>query len=262
MATIFSIFGKSKGLEEIIFQDRNKEYGAYALRKAENSSLNKSSLITLGVVSIVCLLLIHKGNHAVVQQPADTVSVVANFISPKIEIPVIKIPEVPDFIKQLKRSDFTNPIVVEELTDPKLTATIPPDYTEIVGESGTAGDIGQENPLESPIPVQTNNFFYNIPEMPTFNGGDLIEFSNWVQRNIIYPDAAMDRDLEGRIITEFIIGKKGQIEEIKILRGIDPLLDNEALRVLKLSPLWKPGKQNGDPVRVKLVLPIIFKLSR
>jgi protein TonB len=261
MATIFSIFRKSEGLEEIIFKDRNKEYGSYALRKEQNSSLNQSSLVTLGIAFIICILLIQQGKHTVVKEVKDTNTIQAVFSSTNLDPPLIKIPSPTDGVPKLKVSDFLVPIVVEKVTDPTLDIGPNPDFSITVGKDPNFG-FGSDSQGQDPVPVEINNWVYNVPEMPTFNGGDLIEFSKWIQGNVVYPQAAIEKDLEGRVTVEFIIGKTGQIEEIKIMRGVDPLLDNEALRVLKLSPLWKPGKQNGDPVRVKLVLPIIFKLNK
>jgi protein TonB len=261
MATIFSIFRKSEGLEEIIFKDRNKEYGSYALRKEQNSSLNQSSLITLGIAFIICILLIQQGKHEVVKIVKDTTTIQAVFTSANLDPPLIKFPSPRDGMPKLKISDFLMPIVVEKVTDPTLEIGPNPDFPTTAGLNPSIG-FGTDSQGQDPVPVEINNWVYNVPEMPTFNGGDLIEFSKWVQRNVIYPQSAIEQDLEGRVTVEFIIDKKGQIEEIKIMRGVDPLLDNEALRVLKMSPLWKPGKQNGDPVRVKLVLPIIFKLNK
>jgi periplasmic protein TonB len=262
MATIFSIFGKSKGLDDIIFRDRNKEYGAYKLRKEEDSSLNKSFLLTFAIISLFCIFLVQSGKRSLVHEVKDTNTVEAVFTAPNLDLPVLSLPNPADLRPPVTRSDFIVPLFVEEPKNLNLEIGPTPDFDDFKGTNGNTSNFGQGTDTEDPVPVETNNWVYFIPEMPIFNGGDLAEFSKWVQKNIIYPQAAIERDLDGKVTAEFIIGKQGKIEEIKILRGVDPLLDNEALRVLKMSPLWTPGKQNGTPVRVKLVLPIVFQLNR
>ena len=103
--------------------------------------------------------------------------------------------------------------------------------------------------------------FAAVEEKPTFNGGDANDFSKWVGENIVYPQDAQDRQVSGRVILQFTVTKEGDVKDVKVLKGIDPSLDAEAVRVISSSPKWAPGNQNGIPVAVNYTFPVVFKLG-
>ena len=102
--------------------------------------------------------------------------------------------------------------------------------------------------------------FQVVEEMPEFPGG-MAECMKWLAQNIKYPAEAQEKGIQGRVIVQMVVEKDGTITHAKVVRGVDPLLDTEALRVVNSSPKWKPGKQNGEAVRVKYTLPIMFRLG-
>jgi len=102
--------------------------------------------------------------------------------------------------------------------------------------------------------------FQVVEEMPEFPGG-MAECMKFLGKNIKYPAEAIEKGIQGRVIVQMIIEKDGTLTNAKIARGVDPLLDQEALRVVNLSPKWIPGKQRGEAVRVKYTLPVMFKLG-
>lgn len=102
--------------------------------------------------------------------------------------------------------------------------------------------------------------FQVVEEMPEFPGG-MAECMKWLNQNIKYPADAKEKGVQGRVIVQFVVEKDGTIVNAKVVRGVDPDLDAEALRVVNQSPKWKPGKQKGEAVRVKYTLPIMFRLS-
>ena len=102
--------------------------------------------------------------------------------------------------------------------------------------------------------------FYEVEEKPTFKGGDAYEFSKWVNMQLIYPEGAKARHAEGRVTISFTVNEKGKVKDVRILRGADPELDKEALRVVSMSPDWTPGRADGKPVPVTYTFPIIFQL--
>ncbi|WP_025799159.1 energy transducer TonB [Hoylesella saccharolytica] len=111
-----------------------------------------------------------------------------------------------------------------------------------------------------PAPVDTN-FVYNVvEEMPTFPGGQqkLLEY---ISENLQYPKELAEICVQGRVICSFIVERDGSLSNIKVERKVDPFLDREALRLVKSMPRWKPGKQQGVPVRVRYLLPIKFRLQ-
>jgi protein TonB len=84
----------------------------------------------------------------------------------------------------------------------------------------------------------------------------------YIARNIDYPEAAIDEDIQGKVFVRFIVNDKGMIENESIIRSIHPLLDKEALRVVKSFPKWKPGMQNGKAVKVWYTVPIVFRIKK
>ncbi len=102
--------------------------------------------------------------------------------------------------------------------------------------------------------------FTLLNDKPAFNDGDENEFSKWVNQRLIYPQSAKDAGEQGRIIVSFEITAEGKMSNVRIIRGVSQALDDEALRVVKSSPDWTPGKQDGKPVPVIYTFPIEFTL--
>lgn len=100
-----------------------------------------------------------------------------------------------------------------------------------------------------------------VEESASFQGGDLQSFVKWVQENIKYPEEYAETTILGKVYVQFTVDQKGKIVDIKILRGVDTLLDNEVIRVLKSSPLWTPAKQGGKAVKQTFTIPVVFKLE-
>jgi len=104
--------------------------------------------------------------------------------------------------------------------------------------------------------------FFVVEEMPTFQGGNLEDFRNWVQKNVKYPDIAKVNGISGTVYANFTIDKAGKVENINIVRGVDPSLDDAVINVLKSAPAWVPGKQRGQNVKVAMAIPIKFMLDK
>ena len=102
--------------------------------------------------------------------------------------------------------------------------------------------------------------FVSVEEMPKFKGGDFSAYSKWVQKNCQYPMMAQETGIQGRVIVQLVVEKDGRVSVVEVLNSPDKLLTDEALRVIKKSPKFTPGKQRGVPVRVQFVLPVTFKL--
>lgn len=100
-----------------------------------------------------------------------------------------------------------------------------------------------------------------VDDIPTFMGGDANQFSKWVSQRLVYPEVARSNGVQGRVTLQFIIEKDGSLSNVKVLRGVDPVLDKEAVRVVSMSPKWTSGKINGKPVRVSYVFPVIFYIN-
>ena len=110
------------------------------------------------------------------------------------------------------------------------------------------------------IEEDDDEFFMVVDNMPEFPGGDL-GIMRYIQRNVKYPQIAKDYNITGKVYVQFIVDKTGEVTNVKVVRGVDKNLDAEAVRVIKSLPKYKPGKQNGKPVRVMFTIPINFTLN-
>jgi protein TonB len=116
-------------------------------------------------------------------------------------------------------------------------------------------EVGEESVEEEAIP------FALVEQKPLFQGGDANAFSKWVNQNLAYPDIAKENGIQGRVTLQFTVGTDGKVSGVKVLRGVDPSLDKEAVRVVSSSPKWTPGKQRDRPVKVTYTFPVIFQLK-
>ena len=104
--------------------------------------------------------------------------------------------------------------------------------------------------------------FYIVEDMPTFNGGEpAVEFRKYIAQNLRYPDIAAENGISGRVIVQFAVSNVGKVVDAKVVAGVDPALDKEAMRVVMTSPSWTPGKQRGKAVKVLFTFPINFVLQ-
>ena len=110
--------------------------------------------------------------------------------------------------------------------------------------------------------IEDDQPFVKVESMPTFQGGDLMKFRAWVQSRLRYPQIAQENGITGRVLLSFVIERDGTLTNIEVLQTPDRSLSDEAARVLKMSPKWKPGKQRNQAVRVKYTLPVDFRLQQ
>ena len=115
-------------------------------------------------------------------------------------------------------------------------------------------EVEEEVVEEEAIPFQL------VEEKPSFPGGDANQFSKWVNSRLEYPEIAKENGVQGRVTLQFTVEKDGTVTKVRVLRGVDPSLDKEAVRVVSMSPKWKPGKQRDRAVPVTYTFPVIFQL--
>jgi TonB family protein len=125
----------------------------------------------------------------------------------------------------------------------------------VIGSTGAAPAPYQVTPQK----MDTTKVFGVVEQMPSFPGGDaaLMEF---IKKEMVYPAEAKRKGVEGRVIVEFVVERNGRITSAKVVKSIDPLLDREALRIVRKMPRWNPGRQAGQTYRVKYIIPITFRL--
>jgi TonB family protein len=143
----------------------------------------------------------------------------------------------------------------------KYLTILPIFFILIAANSSYAGEKDQS--LQEPPPVKkevTEEIFVVVEEQPEYPGGQEA-MMKFLSDSIVYPDEAKAKGIQGRVICNFVVMKDGSIDDVNVVRGVDPLLDAEAVRVLKSMPAWKPGKQRGQAVNVRYTLPLEFRLD-
>jgi len=257
---------------ELVFDNRNKAYGAYDLRQRYAGNMIMAMSITfLGVGTLCATAFIftpHQKTPAVQVITEPHVPVIITPIK-QIITPPKKMQELPKRVDPPKTTAVLPPVVV---ADPLVT-TPPPDVIKISGAIGqTTTDIkGPPTnglPLIGPVSgigeatVDEKKVYSTIglESMPEPIGGEKA-WSKFLSRNLRFPPEAQDIKASGRVILGFIIEKDGTLSNITIDRPAGNGFDEEALRVLKLAKAWKPGIQNGQPVRVKFEIPINFQFT-
>ena len=144
----------------------------------------------------------------------------------------------------------------EELTESKVTISIA-DVQGTDEEGGVLVEDLKQVVTEAPVEEEV---FDMVEQAPQFPGGPA-ELMGWLSKNIRYPVIAQENGIQGRVICQFVVGSDGSVRDIKVMRGVDPSLDKEAIRVIQSMPKWIPGRQNGKAVSVRYTLPVTFKLQ-
>jgi len=246
---------------EIVFEGRNKLYGAYELRKSNNKTTMKSLIIGAIIFSflvslpMLASLLPEKSDDVVLDQKITTVK-----LPPKEEKPKENLPPPPPPPPKVDQVKFVKPVVAkaEEVTEE------PPKMEEIkeknIGKETIKGDPDAELTVEpvgtgTAAVVEEDNNIYNtagIEVKPDFPGG-IEKFYKFVAKNYEIPE---EEGLKGKVFVSFVVEKDGSLTDIKVIRDIGYGTGKEAIRVLKACPRWTPGEQNGKKVRVLYSLPI------
>ena len=138
--------------------------------------------------------------------------------------------------------------------NPSKNSKAPAEEAPAVAEETVTPAAAEPAATPDAIPFQL------VEVKPSFNGGDANEFSKWVNSQLVYPDEAKKSGIQGRVAVQFTVEPDGSVANVKVLRGVNDLLDQEAIRVISSSPKWKPGIQDGQPVRVTFTFPIIYQL--
>jgi protein TonB len=251
---------KAVTITDIVFENRNREYGSYDLRKKFQKYLLIGFLISLfGVSSGVAYPLIkaymNKDTNVVLVQ--ETVAELQNVKTDEDIPPPPPPPPPPAAIEQQAR--YTAPVVVDTVTE-EVTLAIVDDVRETVSNEPVPETIEIVEEAE-PVIVEEEPAFVFVEEQATFQGGDINSFRDWVQKNLVYPPVAVENGIFGRVTVQFAVNSKGDVTDVKILRGVDPSLDKETIRVIMSSPKWGAAKQGGRAVKQQFVIPVIFMLQ-
>ena len=269
---------------DLIYEGKNKEFGAYTLRKASAGRHNRAMLVILIVLLIVALLGLLA--NTVLQQadarPEDQVEqAMIDYTADEQEEPEEEpeqqrveeqqpeaLPEeILNTVKATELAIVRDEEVVEEIksqddlkdTDTAVGTT---DFDKGTDDLNVVREHKEEIIVEEkkPEPVDDNKVFDVVEQKPQFPGGEAALLA-YVSKNIRYPAMAQENNIQGRVVVQFVVTKTGSVGEVKVVRGKDPDLDKEAVRVVKTLPKFVPGKMNGHAVNVWYTLPIQFKLQ-
>jgi len=245
-------------LDDIAFEGRNKDYGAYFLRKKYNKYLVISGIIATFIffilVSVPIFLdvfekpvsfemMIPMTEYYSLDPPSDDdLSAVAKALAPEPEVE--KIPEIVDSVKP------------EEQKKPEI---IEPEKDAEVTKSDTVSGGGSGDDKAGTGPGEDTGIYTTIDVYPRFPGGDQARFY-FLRSNIRYPETALKAGIHGVVMLVFVIEPSGEISNVEVAGGIGGGCDEEAVRVIKLMPRWEPGKRSGRAVRVLVRMPIVFKI--
>jgi len=247
--------------DDLVFEFRNKEYGAYDLRKKYSKTMAIATFIGVIIITLAIVIPYIQASRMAQQKARDAKEVIAEMANDiqDQEAPPPPPPPPPP-MEQQQVVKFVAPVVVDSIkpedqtqlaiTDEQVETTVNKEVVEVV-------DQVQEE-VEEEVKEEV---FIIVEEMPEFLDGGEAGLRAWIAKAIEYPVIAQENGIQGKVYVTFVVDKDGSISEAKVIRGVDPSLDKEALRVVNALPKWKPGKQRGKPVRVSYTVPISFVLQ-
>lgn len=277
----------SKEWRDIVFEGKNKEFGAYTLRADSVRRHTKAIVIVLAVaiVGLVLLALFYNGAFGSPEEEQI-------FVNTEVELTAIEdeyeeeiedeeqfeLPPEPEEIiapEEVANEQQVTAILVTEdenfeedkqvknqedvMNNEAMLGTV--DVTEGVDDLNKTRIIDQVIAEEKPVEDDKVYNMAMIEQQPEFPGGTQAMYK-WLNDHINYPAVAAEEGVQGKVIVEFIVSKTGAVENVRVLRGRHPALDKEAVRVVKAMPKWNPGRNNSNPVKVTYTLPVTFKLQQ
>lgn len=248
-------------LVDIVFENRNKEYGSYDLRKKLNKSLTIGFIVAFIVIATIVAVPFIKAlttDEETVVLVKETVAELQNVKTDEGAPPPPPPPPPPQAMEQQVK--YTAPVVVEEAQEDMQLAIVD-DVKESTTNEPVPETIDVVAAPEEEVIVEEEPAFVFVEEQATFQGGSLETFREWVQKNLVYPPVAVENGIFGRVTVQFAVNSRGEVVDVKILRGVDPSLDKETIRVINASPKWGAAKQGGRAVKQQFVMPVIFQLQ-
>ena len=275
----------SKEWRDIVFEGKNQQFGAYEMRKNSDARHNKAMIVVVIVIAIAFILplLVNTVLPKAEEKPEDLTEQALvnldNTVDEEQDQPEEEQQRVEVEIPEALPEEILNTVKVTELAiveDEKVnaedeiktqdelkettTAFGQSDFDKGTDDRNVVREHKDEIVVEEKKPVEENKVFTTVEQMPQFPGGDA-ELMKYIQKNLKYPPVAMENNIQGRVVVQFVVTRTGKVGEIKVVRGKDPDLDKEAVRVVRSLPDFIPGKMNGQAVNVWFTLPITFKLQ-
>ena len=266
---MFERFKDIIDFDNLIFENRNREYGAFQLRKKY-----KNAVITGIVVSSLFVTLVVVAPFALSFDSNEALQGSFSYYSvhmeglepPPIDEIFIPPPPPPRSLEAVREAiKYVPPVVVDSVSpfEEERLATIDEILSQTDVEDSDfdgieIGDGFSDGVFGGMGYGDGDGAFFFVEVMPTFRGGDLNTFRDWVQRRIVYPQAALDARLQGQVFVTFTIEPDGSVNNVTIVRGIGAIIDDEVVNVIRSSPRWTPGLQQGRAVRIRYSFPLNF----
>ncbi len=266
---------------DIVFQGRNKVYGAYQLRRGTGKRNIWSMVFVAAVAAVAYLGLAAYNSYQAAQKAKFEAEMEASLIETKKQAKVEKKTEAPK-VEQVQKVEkvkssiaFTPPVIkkdseVKPEEEMKTQDELKETKTaigafDVKGNDEAGGTVLKAvEEIATPEPpkqeAEQNKVFDVVEQQPQYPGG-MGALNHWLGSNIKYPVMAAENGIEGRVVVQFVVERDGSVSGVHVVRGVDPSLDKEATRVVSAMPKWIPGKQNGSAVRVKYTVPVTFRLQ-
>lgn len=269
----------SPSLEEIVFANRNRSYGAYALRQGYRRTLRRAFLLGVSGVSLGLIGPSVWRNTGTDRDRAVTLVDPMNLPQPTPERPVVTPPPIEEPAVEAPKAATTQFLPPEIKPDVEVVEEVPVATQEELrqaqaGETTQLGDVnageivvdpsaGTGKPREEFVeikPRQEEEPFLAVEQMAEFPGGPAA-LRTFLEKKLRYPPQAASGGISGRVYLRFIVGPDGRISDVVVTKGLGFGCDEEALRVVKAMPRWTPGRQSGRAVRTQFTLPLVFALE-
>jgi len=248
--------------DEIVFEARNKEYGAYKLRKRYNRNVTIALLIGILIIAtavITPFISAKAAENSKKRAERQVVIKMENLDTPHdvVAPPPPPPPPPTDVVQQQK---YVPPQVVDSIKPEDLKQLMTADQAQTEVTNKDVVEVVQQVKEEVQEAEAEPEPFVVVEEMPSFPGGD-VALLKYIMEHTQYPEVAKENNIQGRVIIRFCVTAKGGVSQVSVLKGVDPELDKEAIRVVNTLPPFKPGKQGGKPVPVWYMVPITFTLK-
>lgn len=251
--------------DDLIFESRNKEYGAYQLRRKYNLALVTGIVVSTLLASAAILIPFSLTPHSdeFIVGGGRFVSVRMENLEPPKEQEEFFVPAPPPPPRSESAQQtvkYVPPVVVDSVFN---IDNVPAATDEVLaytgGElaDGSRSGFGDEF-FDGEGGYGDDEPFIMVEVMPSFRGGDINKFREYIQKRTNYPQEAIDKKIQGRVFLTFIVEADGSVSNVTIVRGVDPVIDNEAVTAIQSSPKWSPGLQRGQPVRVRYSMWLSF----
>jgi protein TonB len=249
--------------DDLLFESRNKDYGAYKLRKRYNSVLGFCIIAASLLVSsaIVLPFVINPESDEIHGRRVNYVHVnMQSFEPPVDQIHVPPAPPPPNPVKVQEIVKYVPPVVVDTLLPFETTLATPDQIlSQTTTDALISGGTGTgDNLISGYDGMGSDEPFFLVEVMPAFRGGDINKFREWVQKRTNYPQIAIDQKIQGRVFLTFIVEPDGSVSNVTVVKGVDPIIDTEAVKAIEASPRWTPGFQRGQAVRVRYSMSLSF----